>query len=598
MTRKRFISFIAFVLSAFAMSAQGPCVSYLGANHVMVRINAISRYLLMPVEEKAPVAHVSLLLSGNRDQQLNVRLAQGKVDYYVPLDLKKYEGKTIVLNIITDNDRTNVRDQREDICWKLIACADTFSTANTEKWRPLCHHTPLYGWMNDPNGMVYLNGEYHLFYQYNPYGSQWENMTWGHSVSKDLTHWTHLPNAITPDALGAIFSGSCVIDKDNTAGFGNDAMVAIYTSAGDNQTQSLAYSNDGGRTFTKYEGNPVLTSDVPDFRDPKVFWNPDINRWNMILAAGQEMRIYSSANLREWTLESSFGKQYGAHGGVWECPDLMQLPVEGKPYRKWVLFCNINPGGPFGGSATQYFVGSFDGHRFVCDSQPSVTKWADYGKDHYAAVTFSGAPSNRHILMAWMSNWQYGGTVPTRQYRSANSLPRDLSLYEQDGETCLKVVPSDEMVTLRGAAILGIRNAGVGPKGKTARLAANSGAYEMVADFVPAQGGTLEFTLSNAAGERLSMTYDTNKGTFAMDRTKSGNTTFSADFPAVTVAPVKCSNAMRLRVFVDRSSIEAFDGNGRFAMTNLVFPSQPYSMITYAGKGKSRITSLTVYNLK
>jgi levanase/fructan beta-fructosidase len=454
-------------------------------------------------------------------------------------------------------------------CWKEMKFSNTFDTANREKFRPAYHHTPEYGWMNDPNGMFYKDGEWHLCYQWNPYGSQWENMTWGHSVSRDLIHWEALPTAIEADAIGTIFSGSCVVDKQNTAGYGKDAIIAFYTSAAESQTQSMAYSTDGGRTFKKYEKNPIITSDKPDFRDPHLFWYEGTKRWIMLLAVGQEMHIYSSANLKDWAYESAFGREYGNHDGVWECPDLMPLPVRGTGQQKWMLLCNINPGGPFGGSATQYFVGQFDGHKFTCESKPEVTKWMDYGKDHYATVTFDNAPDNRRVAIVWMSNWQYAGAVPTKQFRSANALPRDLDLFTDGTETYCGVMPSKEVDALRGG-----------------KLKNPTSACEIVVDVK----GTMELTLSNTKGEQVTMKYDAQKQTFAMDRTKSGDCSFSEAFPIVTVAPTH-GNLKQLRLFIDHSSIEAFASDGKMAMTNLVFPSEPYSVIKVKG-GKATIYSL------
>ena len=337
-------------------------------------------------------------------------------------------------------------------------------------------------------------------------------------------------------------------------------MVAYYTSAGQHQTQSMAFSEDNGMTFKKYEGNPVLTSDVPDFRDPKAFWNEEIKAWNLILAAGQEMRIYSSKDLKQWKYESSFGKEYGNHGGVWECPDLFKLD------NKWVLLCNINPGGPFGGSATQYFVGDFDGRKFTCESMPKVTKWLDYGKDHYATVSFYNAPENRRVVLAWMSNWQYANQVPTKQFRSANSIPRDLGVFSYGEETYVSVVPSKEMLNVRGNKI----------KKPTETC-------EIVVDLK----GNSEIVLSNTKGEQVVMTYDGQKQTFTMDRKKSGDIAFSEAFPVETVAPTY-GTVKQLRIFIDRCSIEAFDTDGKMAMTNLVFPSEPYNTIKVKG-GKATI---------
>ena len=415
-------------------------------------------------------------------------------------------------------------------------------------------------------------------------------MHWSHSVSRDLMTWEDRGMAIAPDGLGAIFSGCCVVDNDNTAGLGKGAIIAFYTSAGENQTQCMAYSTDNGQTFTKYPGNPVITSNVPDFRDPHVFWHKETARWIMILAAGQEMNIYSSADLKSWKYESAFGHGYGNHDGVWECPDLMKLPVAGTDKEKWMLVCNINPGGPSGGSATQYFTGEFDGYKFVCDTKPEVTKWMDYGKDHYAAVTFDNAPDNRHVIIAWMSNWQYANQVPTMQYRSGNSIARDLHLYEHNGDTFVGVVPSKEVDAKRGKAV--VRNF----SGKKKTFDAVDGAYEMVLNLSARPKTPLTLTLQNAKGEKVSMTYNAAEDTFSMDRTQSGETSFSDAFAAVTTAPV--NGEMRtLRLFFDKCSIEAFDGEGKMAMSNLVFPSEPYNTITVSG-GKGCKVSATVYHIK
>ena len=527
----------------------------LGDNHAMLRVEASAKYLLLPVQEKEEIANVRVVVNNEQAKSFNVKLAVDKVDYYVPLELKN--GK-VLLDIVFHGDRRTTGAVKDFVCWKELKQSDTFDTANRERFRPLYHHTPQYGWMNDPNGMFYKDGVYHLYYQYNPYGSQWENMTWGHSTSTDLVHWTAQPAAIEPDALGAIFSGSCVVDKKN------NQVVAMYTSAGAAQTQSVAVSTDNGQTFKKFDGNPVLTADAPDFRDPKAFWNPEIQKWNLILAVGQEMRIYTSADLRSWTYESSFGQGLGCHDGVWECPDLMKLQVRGTDKQKWMLICNINPGGPFGGSATQYFIGDFDGHKFTCEHKD--TRWMDYGKDHYATVTFDNAPDGRKIALAWMSNWQYANQVPTKQYRSANSIARDLSLFEYQGQTYCSVTPSKENLAMRGK--------------KVKRL---TEACEIVVDLK----STAEITLSNAKGEQVVVRYDAKKQELSMDRTKSGDVSFSEAFPCVTTAPTY-GQLHQLRLFIDRCSIEAFDADGHAAMTNLVFPSEPYNNIKVSG-GKAVI---------
>ena len=528
----------------------------LGDKYAMLKVKQGQKYLLLPVQESEDIAAIAVLDGKNEmSKRLNVKLAIDRVDYFVPLELKGAK----LLDIEFHGDRRQKGAVGEFVCWKKMKYSETFDTTNREHFRPLYHHTTVYGWMNDPNGMFYKDGVWHLYYQWNPYGSQWENMTWGHSTSRDLIHWEAQPAAIEMDWLGSIFSGSCVTNGDE--------VVAMYTSAGHHQTQSIAVSKDGGRTFKKYSGNPVLTtSDVPDFRDPRP-------SWNLILAAGQEMRIYSSKDLKDWKYESSFGKEYGNHGGVWECPDLFPItyhPTPNTTETKWVLICNINPGGPFGGSATQYFVGQFDGHKFTCESKPEVTKWLDYGKDHYATVSFYNAPENRRVVLAWMSNWQYANQVPTKQFRSANSIPRDLGLFEYKGESYVSVVPSKEMLAARGA-----------------KVKQPTEACEIVID-VKKQA---EIVLSNAKGEQVVMTYDAQKQTFTMDRTKSGDVSFSEAFPCVTKAPTY-GTIKQLLIFIDRCSIEAFDADGKMAMTNLVFPSEPYNNI------KVKNGKFTVYGLQ
>ena len=569
----------------------------LGEGHCLVHINTNQRYLLLPVEEVMPDVRVSMIVNNKEVNVADVRLAVNRVDYFVPLDLSDYAGKNILLKFkLGSNDP--IRGKLSAVCCKEMKLSDTFDTGNREKFRPTYHFSPLYGWMNDPNGMVYKDGEYHLFYQHNPYGSKWGNMHWGHAISKDLINWEHRPDAITPDALGTIFSGSAVVDTDNTAGFGAGAIVAIYTQNSDRQVQSIAYSTDNGRSFTKYENNPVLTSDARDFRDPKVFWHKETQRWIMLLAVGQEMQIFSSSNLKDWAFESSFGEGQGAHGGVWECPDLFELPVDGTNEKKWVLLCNLNPGGPFGGSATQYFVGTFNGKEFVNES-PSKTKWMDWGKDHYATVTWSDAPDNRRIAIAWMSNWQYANDVPTSQYRSPNSVPRDLSLFTVDGETYLQSAPSPELLKLRD--ISKKRSFKVnGTRTIKDMIAGNEGAYEIELTIENQHADVNGLRLYNDKGEEVDMQYDMKEKKFSMDRRKSGEVGFNENFPMLTWTTIESGkDELKLRLFVDKSSVEAFGDGGRFVMTNQVFPSEPYTHIDFYSKGGAyKVDSFVIYKLK
>ncbi len=589
------------VMLGFSLTAQGVennvNVKHLANEQNIVVLDTVKKFLLLPVQENAPEGKVNIIVNNQfqLDQSINVRLARERVDYYVPLDLSAYAGKTISIDI------TGMPSS--SLCWEEIKVSDTFDSANREKFRPVYHHTPVYGWMNDPNGMFYKDGVYHLYFQYNPYGSMWGNMTWGHSTSTDLVHWTDEGTPIVADAWGTIFSGSCVVDKDNTAGFGKGAVIAFYTSAkpspwGDVQSQSMAYSLDNGKTFTKYEHNPILTSSERDFRDPKVFWYAPGKHWVMMLAVGQEIQIYSSPNLKDWKKESSFGTMQGAHGGVWECPDLVEVPVEGAKEKKWVLICNINPGGPFGGSATQYFVGHFDGKVFVNES-PTLTKWMDWGKDNYATVTWSNAPAGRCIALGWMSNWQYANNVPTTQYRSTNTIARDLTLYKVDEELYLRSKPSAEIEKARGKKINLPAFKVSGIHEVESLLTDNNGAYELDMIIENAGSSKIAFSLVNGKGEKVSMYYDVVRKQFVMDRSVSGVVDFSRDFPAVTVAPVDNTDTIHLRLFVDRSSIEAFGEDGKFVMTNLVFPAEPYNKLIFESEENGyTVKSLDVYRLQ
>ncbi len=587
-----------FLCTGLVAGAQGNLqIRHLANEQNIVVLDSVKKFLHLPVQDDAPEGKVNIVINnkGQFAQSMNVRLAREKIDSYVPLDLSAYVDQNVSIDI--------AGMPSSSLCWKELKMSDSFDMTNKEKFRPVYHHTPAYGWMNDPNGMFYKDGVYHLYFQWNPYGSVWANMHWGHSTSTDLMHWKFEGCAIVPDAWGAIFSGSCVVDHENTAGFGKEAVVAFYTSAkstpwGDIQMQSMAYSLDNGKTFTKYEGNPILTSSEKDFRDPKVFWYAPGKHWVMILAVGQHMEIYSSVNLKEWKKESEFGAMQGAHGGVWECPDLVEIPVEGTREKKWVLICNLNPGGPFGGSAAQYFVGSFDGKKFVNES-PTQTKWMDWGKDNYATVTWNNAPDGRCIALGWMSNWQYANNVPTRQYRSANTLARDLTLYREGQELYLKSTPSSEVKKARGKKV-SIPSFKVSEKHEMVNLfEEKQGAYEVEIVIQNAGASKIAFCLLNDKGEKVSMYYDLNRKQFVMDRSESGTVDFSKDFPAVTVAPANVDKELTLRLFVDRSSIEAFGEDGKFVMTNLVFPSQPYVKMCFeADKNGYAVKTLNVYKLQ
>ena len=591
-------------------------VDWLSDNTAVISIDKPTKYILLPIEESAPEAKVCLSTGDPADTEMDVRLAQNQVDYLVPFALP------------SDKDQATLRIRlasKENICWQKMELTQAFDSTNVDSFRPVYHHTPVYGWMNDANGLVYKDGEYHLFYQYNPYGSMWGNMHWGHSVSSDLIHWEPFPVALERDTLGHIFSGSSVVDKNNTAGFGSGAIVAFYTSASDKngQIQCMAYSTDNARTFTKYEKNPILTpfDGLRDFRDPKVFWYEPHQKWVMIVSADKEMRFYSSVNLKEWTYMSAFGKGYGIQPNQFECPDMVELPVDGDPNKKkWALIVNINPGCLFGGSATEYFVGDFDGNQFTCDSKPEVTKWLDWGKDHYATVCFSNT-GDRVIAVPWMSNWQYANIVPTRQFRSANALPRELSMYTEGKEVYVAANPVKEVENIRQAS-QPISDFEVKETHVLDNLVpGNEGAYEIGFTLQPGASKVSGFKLKNSKGEEVNIYLDLKAGKVVMDRTQSGIIEFGKqatphqketeniaaknainykdNFALATWAPIPTSSQYKFRIFVDRCSIELFVNDGRIAMTNLVFPNEPYNSLEfYNDQGLSAIKDMHIYELK
>ncbi|MGL4992805.1 MAG: GH32 C-terminal domain-containing protein [Bacteroidales bacterium] len=588
-------------LSGYA--AEGVDVNYLGVNNTLVRVIGEGKYLVIPVQESEEDSKINVLVDGKFVETIYVKLSKSNIDYSVPYDLTPYKGHKVVLEIISPQRASSVKDMS---CWSGIELSNTFDITNREKFRPAFHHTPLYGWMNDPNGMFYKDGKWHLYYQYNPYGSKWQNMTWGHSLSSDLVNWEHQPIAIRPDALGSIFSGSCTIDKENTSGFGKDAVIALYTSASTSQMQSIASSQDNGKTFDIYSGNPIITLET-EARDPKVFWNEKTKEWNLILAHAldHEMLIFSSADMKNWDLLSSFGKGLGAQDGVWECPDLFELPVKGSNKTKWVLICNINPGGPFGGSGTQYFIGEYDGKTFKVDLDKNgnvPTKWLDYGKDHYATVSWDNAPSNRRTVIGWMSNWEYAAEVPTLQFRSANTLPREIALFTApDGEIYASSAPSPELLSLRGELVQSANKTTIVDNKQSYTLPiTNDGVCEIVLEADAKKSKEFIIELSNNEADKVLMTYNSQSRTLSFDRTQSGIVDFSESFPAVTVTPTYENNGrISLRIFIDRSSIELFEKDGRFVMTNLVFPNKPYSTLSISTVGgNAKLNDLKIYSIK
>lgn len=448
-----------------------------------------------------------------------------------------------------------------------------------EPYRPQIHFSPQAHWMNDPNGLVYFEGTYHLFFQYYPDSTVWGPMHWGHAVSKDLVHWKQMPIALYPDSLGYIFSGSAVVDKSNTSGFGANGkipLIAIYTQhdpkgekSGSShfQNQSIAYSLDGGINWTKYPNNPVLkTPGLKDFRDPKISWYPEQKKWIMTLAAGDRIIFYSSVNLVAWTKESEFGTAIGAHGGVWECPDLISFNVDGK--KIWLLIVNINPGGIQGGSGTQYFTGDFDGHSFT--SRDTETRWADYGPDNYAGVTFSNTGEDK-IFLGWMSNWLYGSRVPTVKWRSAMTFPRILGL-KKSGEsyytTMMPVSAIEKLVTKTKTYNYDSTENGISLTGPS-RIELN------IPDL-----HSFSFIFSNQSGQSLKAGYDEEKNSFFIDRTMAGNSGFASQFAAIHYGPrIAHSNDSKIIMILDNSSLELFADQGLTTMTEIFFPDQPFNSV-------------------
>lgn len=439
----------------------------------------------------------------------------------------------------------------------------------TELYRPQVHYTPAKNWVNDPNGMVYINGTWHLFYQYNPYGNDWGNMSWGHATTTDLMHWKEQPVALVRDELGDIFSGSCVVDKNNTAGFGADAVVAFFTSAAEHQQQSMAYSTDGLKTLIKYTGNPIIpNNDRPDFRDPKVFWHEASQQWVMALALGWkcEVELWTSPDLRTWKYASTFKTDVArCHNCQWECPDLIELPYEGGT--KWVLILNVNPGGPTAGSGIQCFIGSFDGKEFKADDL-DYPMWMDTGMDNYAGVTWSNAPENRKVLIGWMNNWKYCGGVPCNPWRSAFTLPRELSLVNVGGKPYIasKVVKEIDAI------------AGDWKELSSGASMGNPDAYHAQVTIPTDQ--VISFSLSNAKNERLEFETDPIYHQLKARRTSvTGANPNDFSIPAVKGNFVGDAKTVTLDIYVDQSSVEVISADGTFVMTNLVFPSTIYNQI-------------------
>ena len=500
--------------------------------------------------------------------------------------IKKYQVLFILILFLTACNTSVKTDQEQE------EKPEEKPAYYTETYRPQYHFSPEKSWMNDPNGLVFNKGTYHLFYQYYPDSLAWGPMHWGHAASKDLVSWEHKPVALKPDSLGYIFSGSAVVDKNNTSGFGtteNPPMIAMFTyhdakaaDAGktDYQSQAIAYSIDNGDTWTKYKGNPVVPNNDQgiDFRDPKIFWHEGSQKWILVLVAGDHAQIYNSDDLKKWDYLSEFGKKMGAHGGVWECPDLFPLKIDGNGEEKWVLLISINPGGPNGGSATQYFVGDFDGKTFTT-AQKDI-KWIDYGPDDYAGITYNNLPNDRRIFIGWMSNWFYGQKIPTSTWRSAMTLPRKLELHKTD-DYFLSNYPIKNFTEKLNYLKLNVKNTE-----HFEDVGLNQSAIKFTQ---PSPLTDFRIAFSNTAKDSLFVDYNAEKKEFYIDRSKSGKTDFEPSFTSnklVAKAQLKQGENVQFSIFLDQSSIEIFIDDGATTMTVRFFPNAPYTLFDFSGNAK------------
>ncbi len=492
-----------------------------------------------------------------------------------------------------------------------VKAASTSISSSKGTHRPQFHFTPPAKWMNDPNGMVYFKGEYHLFYQHFPDSTVWGPMHWGHAVSKDMIHWEHLPIALYPDEHGLIFSGSVVVDENNTSGFGKAGetpLVAIFTYHNmdgekaqriDFQTQGIAYSLDKGRTWTKYANNPVVKNpNARDFRDPKVMWHAPSKQWIMTLAVADHVAFYGSKNLKDWAKQGEFGTTEGSHGGVWECPDMFPIKVEGTNEEKWVLLQSIGNGSPNGGSGTQYFVGQFDGKTFKNDNKPSEILWVDYGRDNYAGVTWSNAPDNRRLFLGWMSNWQYATLVPTKTWRSAMTLPRELSLTKTENGVRLMQKPVKEAFILRGPSTK------IDAQNITNSLALKTNTtgneLSLTFDVSKTTAQDISVVLSNSKGEKVVIGYEKATNRFYIDRTEGGKKDFERGFAGRHYAPCSAtSNLLTMNLHIDVASVELFADGGATVMTDVFFPNEDFNQITLMSKqGTTYLTEGKMWALK
>lgn len=586
MKKHHSITLLLFILLSLGCKSKGNQDNYLKKEYKIT-----SSYIIIPVQEKSKETKISVQLPGSKEPETYwIRIAEDKPDYWVKLDVGDYKDKTIQINFLNA--------EKAVLGINKIYQSDKFDVHYEETYRSDFHFSPEYGWMNDPNGLVYLDGEYHLFYQYNPYGNMWGNMHWGHAVSTDLTSWTYLPIALKPDTLGDIFSGSAVVDVNNTAGFGANAIVAIYTSNGKTQQQSIAYSTDRGRTFTKYNGNPVISNPgIVDFRDPKVSWNTVANQWVMALATKQTVTFYGSKNLKDWTKLSEFGAGIGSHAGVWECPDLFPLEYDGQT--KWVLTVSLH-GGPNGGTATQYFIGNFNGKSFKADILP-YPLWIDYGRDNYAGITWNDIPykDGRRIFIGWMNNWDYANNIPTKFFRSSFTLARQLFLKNNGQHLILASLPVNEVNMLRDKSY-SFEDIYVTSKSAINQLIPNNdGSYEINFNIENNNSNSFGFSLTNNKNESLDYHFDLSTGILNLNRSNSGLINFNDKFSLGMGAPLVPGKKYNVRLLIDKASAELFVNDGDITMTSLLFPSEVMNkLIFHTENGSINIRNIKVYDIK
>jgi fructan beta-fructosidase len=505
--------------------------------------------------------------------------------------------------------------KRAWIGWMVAAVSLAWGThllaqdSYDQPWRPQYHFTPPKNFMNDPNGMVFYKGEYHLFYQYNPEGNVWGHMSWGHAISTDMVHWRNLPVAIPEDPKYMVYSGSAVVDWNNSSGLcknpdpqDHSCLIAIYAAAyKDRQKQHIAFSNDRGRTWTNYTGNPVVDLDAPDFRDPKVFWYEPQKKWVMVaVLADERIAVFlDSTDLKKSTVRSKFGPA-GDDAGQWECPDLLELPVEGTNDKKWVLIINRNPGAPAGGTGVRYLVGTFDGKEFTDETSPATTLWADYGKDFYATNSFNDMPAGdgRKIWMGWTSNWLYAKDEPTVLWRGAQSVPRTLTLRRTAAGIILSQTPVRELQSLRGQTFE-IHNAAIEDANrKIAQAGVKGETYEIEAELEPQQAEEIGFLLRKGANVWTLVGVRPPSNSLFVDRTHSGNVAFSRDFPGSFIATLQSTNRVKLHIFVDRSSVEVFANDGEKVMTDRIYPPPGSDGIELYAKGSGgKVVSLRIWQL-